>query len=100
MNEVPDARWEVGLCCFLRQDHIGSDRRRSHFIVEQTLPFSEQFEVLDKKKGVPLCFSKKPSAPCFDAFLLFRLSLALIPRCPSFSPEERLDQPQRLLKGE
>src|SRR5256885_1187418 len=100
MNEVPDALREGGLCCFLMHDQIRSDQHRSSFILEQTLPFSEQFEVLDKKKGVSLRFSKKPLAPCFDAFILFRLSLALIPRCAFTGTEERLDQPQCLLKDE
>src|SRR2546421_11207590 len=100
MNEVPDARREGGLCCFLMHDQIRSDQHRSSFILEQTLPFSEQFEVLDQKKGVSPRFSKKPFAPCFDAFILFRLSLASIPRCAFTGTEERLDQPQRLLKGE
>src|SRR5437763_12721844 len=45
-------------------------------------------------------FSKKPFAPCFDAFILSRLSLASIPRCAFTGTEERLDQPHRLLKGE
>src|SRR5256884_846728 len=100
MNEVPDARREGGLCCFLMHDQIRSDQHRSSFILEQTLPFSEQFEVLDQKKGVSPRFSKKPFAPCFDAFILFRLSLASSPRCAFTGTEERLDQPQRLLKGE
>src|SRR2546421_8556309 len=100
MNEIPDARREVGLCCFLMHNQIRSDQHRSSFIVEQTLPFGDQFEVLDKKKGVSPRFSEKPFAPCFDAYILFRLSLASIPRCAFTGTEERLDQPQRLLKGE
>src|SRR5947208_10404043 len=100
MNEVSDARREGGLCCFLRHDQVRRHQHRSSLIVEQTLPVSEQFEVLDKKKGVSPCFSKKPFAPCFDAFILFRLSLASIPRCAFTGTEERLDQPQRILKGE
>src|SRR6266567_2351282 len=100
MNEVSDARREGGLCCFLMPDKVRRHQHRSSFIVEQTLPVSEQFEVLDQKKGVSPRFSKKPFAPCFDAFILFRLSLASIPRCAFTGTEERLDQPQRLLKGE
>src|SRR5947209_17158132 len=100
MNEVPDALREGGLCCFLMHDQIRSDQHCSSFILEQTLPFGDQFEVLAKKKGVSPRFSKKPFAPCFDAFILFRLSLATIPRCVFTGTEERLDQPQRLLKGE
>src|SRR6266704_1608021 len=100
MNEVSDARWKGGLCCFLRHDQVRRQQHRSILIVEQTLPVSEQFEVLDKKKGVSPRFSKKPFAPCFDAFILFRLSLSSISRCTFTGTEERLDQPQRLLKGE
>src|SRR6266480_3177207 len=100
MNEIPDARRKGGLCCFLLHDQIRSDQHPSSFIVEQTPPFGDQFEVLDKKKGVSPRFSKKPFAPCFDAFILFRLSLASISRCTFTGTEERLDQPQRLLKGE
>src|SRR5437868_14692018 len=100
MNEVSYARREGGLCCFLRHDQVRRHQHRSSFIVEQTPPFSDQFEVLDKKKGVSPRFSKKPFAPCFDAFILLRLSLASIPRCAFTGAEERLDQPQRLLKGE
>src|SRR6266566_919360 len=100
MNEVSYARREGELCCCLMHDQIRSDQHPSSFIVEQTPPFSEQFEVLDKKKGVSPRLSKKPFAPCFDAFILFRLSLASIPRCAFTGSEERLDQPQRLLKGE
>src|SRR5947208_863765 len=100
MNEVSYARREGGLCCCLMHDQIRSDQHPSSFIVEQTPPFSEQFEVLDKKKGVSPRLSKKPFAPCFDAFILFRLSLTFIPRCAFTGTEERLDQPQRLLKGE
>src|SRR5262249_12675863 len=43
---------------------------------------------------------KQPAAPCFDASLLFCMSLALISRCPFLGTEERLDQPQRILKDE
>src|SRR6266513_2763573 len=100
MNEVPDARREWGWCCFLIHEQIRSDHDRSSFIVVQTPPFSDQFEMLDKKKGVSPRFSKKPLAPCFDAFILFRLSLALIPRCAFTGTEERLDQPQCILKDE
>src|SRR5258706_295918 len=100
MNEVSDARREGGLCCFLMHDQVRRHQHRSSLIVEQTLPVSEQFEVLDKKKGVSPRFSKKPFAPCFDAFILFQLSLASIPRCAFTGTEERLDQSQRLLKGE
>src|ERR1700730_5077481 len=100
MNEVSDARREGRLCCFLRHDQVRRQQHRSSLIVGQTLPVSEQFEVLDKKKGVSPRFSKKPLAPCFDAFIHFRLSLASIPRCAFTGTEERLDQPQRLLKGE
>src|SRR5437879_4697447 len=100
MDEVPYSRREGGRCCFLMHEQISSDQHRSSFIVEQTPPCSEQFEVLDKKKGMSPRFSKKPFAPCFDAFILFRLSLASIPRYAFTGTEERLDQPQRLLKGE
>src|SRR3989440_9196388 len=100
MNEVPDARREGGRCCFLMHDQFRRHQHRSSLIVEQTLPVSEQFEVLDQKKGVSPRFSKKPFAPCFDAFILFRLSLASIPRYAFTGTEERLDQLQRLLKGE
>src|SRR5256885_11486003 len=100
MNEVPDARREGGRCCFLMHDQIRSDQHPSSLIVEQTLPVSEQFEVLDKKKGVSPRFSKKPSAPCFDTSTLPRFSLDPIPRCAFTGTEERLDQPQRILKGE
>src|SRR5258706_5719849 len=100
MNEVPYARREGGLCCFLMHEQISSDQHRSSFIVEQTPPFSEQFEVLDQKKGMSPRLGKKPSAPCFDPSLLLRLSLAPIARCFSLGTEERLDQPQRILKGE
>src|SRR6266568_2441514 len=100
MNEVPDARREWGWCCFLMHEQIRSDHDRSSFIVVQTPPFSDQFEMLDKKKGMSPRFSKKPLAPCFDAFILFRLSLALIPRCAFTGTEERLDQPQCILKDE
>src|SRR5205085_10536541 len=48
MNEVSDARREGGLCCFLRHDQVRRHQHRSSLIVEQTLPVSEQFEVLDK----------------------------------------------------
>src|SRR5437763_13174138 len=100
MDEVPYSRREGGLCCFLMHEQISSDQHRSSFIVEQTPPCSEQFEMLDKKKGMSPRFSKKPTAPCFDTFILFRLSLASIPRCAFTVTEERLDQPQRSLKGE
>src|SRR5437660_12865977 len=100
MNEVPDARREGGLCCCLRHDQIRRHQHCSSLIVERTLTVSEQFEVLDKKKGVSPSFSKKPFAPCFDAFILFRLSLTSIPWCAFTGTEERLDQPQRILKGE
>src|SRR6266536_448636 len=100
MNEVSDTRREGGLCCFLRHDQVRRHQHHSSFIAKQTPAFSDQFEVLDKKKGVSLRFSKKPLAPCFDAFILFRLSLALIPRCAFTGTEERLDQPQCLLKDE
>src|SRR6266567_2386057 len=100
MNEVPYARREGVWCCFLMHGQIRSDRHRSRFIVEQTSLFSEQLEMLDKKKGVPSRLSKKPSAPCFDPFSLLRLSLAPILRCPTSGTEERLYQPQRILKGE
>src|SRR5437763_11570949 len=100
MNKVPDACREGGLRCFLRHEQIRREQHRSSFIAKQTPAFSEQFEVLDKKKGVSPRLSKKPFAQCFDAFILFRLSLAFIPRCAFTGTEERLDQPQRLLKGE
>src|ERR1051326_3139418 len=100
MNEVPYAGWEGRQCCCLRHDQVRRHQRRSSLIMEQTLPVSEQFEVLDQKKRMSPRFSKKPFAPCLDAFILFRLSLASIPRCAFTGIEERLDQPQRLLKGE
>src|SRR5438105_174294 len=100
MNEVPDARREGGRCCFLLHDQIRSDQHPSSFIVEQTLPFGDQFEVLDKKKGMSPRLSKKPSAPCFDTSTLPHFSLDPIPRCAFTGTEERLDQPQRLFKGE
>src|SRR6266571_6376257 len=100
MNEVPYSRREAGRCCFLMHGQIRSDRHRSRFIAEQTSLFSEQLEMLDKKKGVPSRLSKKPSAPCFDPSSLLRLSLAPILRCPTSGTEERLYQPQRILKGE
>src|SRR5258706_4910749 len=100
MNEVSDARREGGLCCFLMPDQVRRHQHRSSLIVEQTLPVSEQFEVLDKKKGVSPRFSKKPSAPCFDTSTLPRFSLDPIPRCAFTGTEERLDQPQRLFKSE
>src|SRR2546421_4947307 len=100
MNEVPDACRKGGLCCFLMHDQIRSDQHRSSFILEQTLPFGDQFEVLDQKKRVSPRFSKKPFAPCFNAFILFPLSLASIPGYAFTGTEERLDQLQCLLKGE
>src|SRR6266699_5189386 len=100
MNEVLNARREGGRCCFLMHEPINSDQLRSSFIVEQIPPCSEQFEVLDKKKGMSPRFSKKPPAPCFDTSTLPRFSLAPIPHCPPISTEEGLDQPQRLLKAE
>src|SRR5256885_14297470 len=92
MNEVPDARREGGRCSFLMHDQVRRHQHRSSLIVEQTLPVSEQFEVLDKKKGMSPRFSKKPPAPCFDT--------STLPHCPPISTEEGLDQPQRLLKAE
>src|SRR5690349_13840965 len=97
MNEVLYPRREDGLRCFLMHDQIRREQHRSSFIAKQTPAFSDQFEVLDKKKGVSPRCSKKPLAPCFDAFILFRLSLASILRCSTLSTEVRLDQPQRLL---
>src|ERR1700730_3584739 len=100
MNEVSDARREGELCCYLRHDQVRRQQHRSILIVEQTLPVSEQFEVLDQKKGVSSRLGKKPLAPYFDTSLLLRLPLAPVARCPSPGTEERLDQPHRLLKGE
>src|SRR6266700_6930120 len=100
MNEVPYARREGVWCCFVMHGQIRSDRHRSRFIAEQTSLFSEQLEMLDKKKGVPSRLSTTPSAPCFDPSILLRLSLAPILRRPTIGTEERPYQPQRILKGE
>src|SRR2546430_8764101 len=98
MNEVLNTRREGGRCCFLMHELISSDQLRSSFILVQTPPCSEQFEVLDKKKGMSPRFSKKPPAPCFDTSTLPRFSLDPVPRCPPISTEEGPAQPPGSLK--
>src|SRR5215469_118150 len=100
MNEVPYSRWESGWCCFLIHGQIRGDHHRSRFIAEHTPLFSEQFKVLDKKKGVSPRLSKKPPAQCFDPSILFRLSLTPILYRSTTGNEERPYQPHRILKGE
>src|SRR5260370_39415773 len=75
MNEVPDARREGGRCCCLRHAQIRRHQHRSSFIVEQTLPVSEQFEVLDQKKGV--------SPRSAKSHLLHASMLSSFSGCPS-----------------
>src|ERR1051326_3615008 len=81
-------------------EQLGSDQHRPCFIAKLFAAFSQQFEMLDEKKGVSPRLSKKPSAPCLDASILCRLSLALIARCPRLGTKVSLYQPQRLFKGE